>query len=176
MTTVAAVDDPRTEPPLAAGEAATLAGFLDFLRETVALKTAGLEADQLRRAHPPSTMTLGGMLKHLAFVEDHWVGHVVLGRAPTPPWDTAPWDDDPDWDWRSAAADDAAGLRALWRSAVERSRADLPLDDLARLSAVERQGERVSVRYVLVHLVEEYARHAGHADLLREALDGTTGE
>lgn len=171
-----AVDDARTDPPVAAGEAATLVGFLDFLRETVALKTAGLDDEQLRRAHPPSAMTLGGMLKHLAFVEDHWVGHVVLGRAPSAPWDTAPWDDDPDWEWRSAATDDAASLRSLWRSTVERCRADLPLDDLGRLSAVERHGERVSVRYVLVHLVEEYARHAGHADLLREALDGTTGE
>lgn len=171
-----AVDDARTDPPVAAGEAATVVGFLDLLRETVALKTAGLDADQLRAAHPPSAMTLGGMLKHLAFVEDHWVGQVLLGRPPSPPWDTAPWEDDPDWDWHSAADDDAAALRSLWRSAVERSRADLPLDDLGRLSAVERHGERVSVRYVLVHLVEEYGRHAGHADLLREALDGATGE
>jgi hypothetical protein len=170
------VDDPRTDPPVAADEAATLTGFLDFLRGTVALKTDGLTADQLRAVHPPSSMTLGGMLKHLAFVEDYWVRHVLLGLPPSPPWDTAPWDDDPDWDWHSAAGDDEEHLRGLWREAVERSRADLPLADLDRLSALARQGEHVSVRYVLVHLVEEYARHAGHADLLREALDGSTGE
>ncbi|WP_218974641.1 DUF664 domain-containing protein [Streptomyces sp. NP160] len=170
------MEDTRTDPPVAAGEAATLTGFLDFLRETVALKTDGLTTAQLHQGHPPSAMTLGGMLKHLAFVEDYWAGHVLLGRDPGPPWDAAPWDDDPDWDWHSAASDDAAELRHLWRTAVEGSRADLPLDDLDRLSALERRGQRVSVRYVLVHLVEEYARHAGHADLLREALDGTTGE
>lgn len=170
------MDGPRTDPPVAAGEAATLTGFLDFLRDTVALKTDGLSAEQLAAVHPPSSMTLGGMLKHLAFVEDYWVQHVVLGRDPGAPWDAAPWDDDPDWDWHSAAADDGDRLRELWRRAVESSRADLPLDDLDSLSVLERHGERVSVRYVLVHLVEEYARHAGHADLLREALDGTTGE
>ncbi|MBC3762001.1 DinB family protein [Quadrisphaera oryzae] len=170
------MDDPRTDPPVAADEATTLVGFLDFLRDTVALKTDGLSAEQLAAVHPPSSMTLGGMLKHLAYVEDQWVGHVLLGSPPAPPWDEAPWDDDPDWDWHSAATDDPAALRGLWRSAVQRSRTDLPLDDLGRLSALERRGERVSVRYVLVHLVEEYARHAGHADLLREAVDGSTGE
>ncbi|MEH3077254.1 MAG: DinB family protein [Quadrisphaera sp.] len=170
------MDDARTDPPVAAGEAATLVGFLDFLRDTIAVKTDGLTTDQLRGTHPPSSMTLGGMLKHLAFVEDYWVGHVLLGRDPSPPWDTAPWGDDPDWDWHSAASDAADDLRQVWRDAVERSRTDLPLDDLGQLSATERHGQRVSVRYVLVHLVEEYARHAGHADLLREALDGSTGE
>lgn len=166
----------RLDPPTSGEEAAVLLGFVDFLRETIALKTDGLDAAGLAATHPPSTMTLGGMLKHLAYVEDHWVGEVVLGRDPAPPWDTAPWDDDADWDWHSAADDDPEQLRSLWRTAVERSRAELPIDDLGRLSAVAKRGERFSVRWVLVHLVEEYARHAGHADLLREAIDGTTGE
>lgn len=138
------MDDPRPDPPVAADEAATLTGFLDFLRETLALKTDGLSAAQLAAVHPPSEMTLGGMLSHLAFVEDYWVQHVLLGRDPSPPWDAAPWDDDPDWDWHCAASavvDDAAeGLRRLWRDTVERSRADLPLGDLGRLSASERHG------------------------------------
>ena len=166
----------RTDPPTSAGEAAVLTGFVDFLRETIAIKTQDLDASGLRARHPPSTMTLGGMLKHLAFVEDYWVGQVMLDRAPTPPWDTAPWSEDPDWDWSSAATDSPGELLALWRASVERSRADLPLDDLDLLSLRAVRGERFCVRWVLTHLVEEYARHAGHADLIRESIDGTTGE
>lgn len=166
----------RTDPPTSGGEVRVLTGFVDFLRETIAVKTDGLDAAGLRSEHPPSTMTLGGMLKHLAFVEDYWVGQVMLDRPAAPPWDTAAWSDDPDWDWHSAADDDPAELVALWRASVERSRSEFPLHDLDLLSARERHGERVSARWILIHLVEEYGRHAGHADLIREAIDGTTGE
>ena len=95
----------RTDPPDSGGEVGVLTGFVDFLRETIAVKTDGLDAAGLRSEHPPSTMTLAGMLKHLAFVEDYWVGQVMLDQAPTPPWDTAPWSDDPDWHSRLAEGD-----------------------------------------------------------------------
>lgn len=166
---------PRTDPPTSGDEFDVLSGFVDYLRDTVLLKAAGLDAAGLATALPPSTMTLGGLLKHLAYVEDYWVGYLLLGRDPVEPWRSAPWDTDADWDWHSAADDSPEQLRALWQQAVDTSRRDLPRDP-AVLGVRERGGERVQVRYVLAHLVEEYGRHAGHADLIRESIDGTTGE
>lgn len=171
----------RPEPPGVAGELDTLTGFLEFHRATLAWKTEDLDDEQLRRSLPPTTMTLGGMLKHLAFVEDYWFGEIVSGADPHPPFDEAPWDVDPDWDWNSAGADPGEDLRQVWEDAVHRSRAVVAeelgdhggeaLDQTYRLGP-----ERVSLRWVLIHMVEEYARHNGHADLLREAVDGLTGE
>lgn len=166
----------RTDPPLSGTEFQTLAGFADFLRESVHLKAEGLDAAGLAATLAPSDMTLGGMLKHLAYVEDYWVSHILLGREPSAPWDEAPWDDDADWDWHSAADDSPDQIRALWRSSVDKSRADFPRD-LDRLSIrTNRQDEHFSARWVLVHLIEEYGRHAGHADLIRQSIDGVTGE
>lgn len=177
----------RVEPPLRADEAATLRAFLDHHRDTLRWKTAGLTAAQLRAPLPPSTMTLGGLLKHLAYVEDHWTGVVLRGAPRRPPFDTAPWDDDPDWEWHSAADDEPAALRALLDAAVAASDRALDAaltgpDGLDTLSVRENhhghhgQGGRFSLRWILVHLVEEYARHNGHADLLRESVDGLVGE
>ena len=166
----------RTDPPLSGTETEILAGFADFLRETVHLKAEGLDAAGLAATLSPSDLTLGGMLKHLAFVEDYWVSHMLLGHDPSPPWDTAPWDDDADWDWHSAAVDTPEQIRGLWRDAVEKSRADFPTD-LGQLSVrTTRDGEHFSARWVLAHLAEEYGRHAGHADLIRQSIDGVTGE
>jgi len=170
-----------TDPPTTAGEVETLRGFLDFYRDVLRRKAEGLAAADLDRSLPPSTMTLGGMLKHLALVEETWVSYRLAGREPSEPWASAPWDDDEDWDWHSATADDPAGLRELHdRTVLE---VDAILDELCagpegldRLSVREVRGGRVNVRWVLVHLLEEYARHAGHADLLREAVDGATGD
>jgi uncharacterized damage-inducible protein DinB len=171
----------RPEPPLAGDETATLMGFLDFHRATLAWKCAGLDADALRATTAASSMTLGGMLKHLAYVEDLWSSRWLHGRDPQPPWDTVDWKADQDWDWHSAAGDTPEQLHALWRDAVERSRslvaealADSGLDQLARRTWPD--GRAPSLRWILVHLIEEYARHNGHADLLRESVDGLTGE
>jgi hypothetical protein len=106
----------RPEPPLDADEAGTL-GFLDFLRGTIAWKCAGLDADGLRATVGPSTMTLGGVLKHLAYVEDDWSGRWVWGEARDAPWGAVDWQADPDWDWHSAADDAPEELRALWEAA-----------------------------------------------------------
>lgn len=171
----------RPEPPVAAEEAATLLGFLDFLRATLEWKCAGLDATGLRTTLPPSSMTLGGMLKHLAYVEDHWLSHTLHGHEPAPPWDAVDWRADRDWDWDSAAGDRPEQLRSLWQDAVGRSRelvaralADGGLDQPVRRAW--SGGRTPTLRWVLVHMVEEYARHCGHADLLREAVDGRTGE
>ncbi|MEH3032601.1 MAG: DinB family protein [Aeromicrobium erythreum] len=170
----------RPEPPLAGSESEVLRGFLDFHRRTLAWKCAGLDAEQLAATHPPSPMTLGGMLKHLAYVEDWWCGVVLTGDEPVEPWRSAPWPDDADWDWHSAADDSPEDLRALWEAAVARSEAlvDAAPDGLETVAARadRRTGEPISLRWILVHLVEEYARHNGHADLLREAIDGSVGE
>jgi uncharacterized damage-inducible protein DinB len=171
----------RPEPPLAGDETATLLGFLDFQRATLAWKCAGLDATGMRATVGVSAMTLGGMLKHLAFVEDWWCSRWLHGRDPQPPWDAVDWDADPDWDWRSAATDPPEQLRGLWEETVARSRsavaealADGGLDRVARRTWPD--GRAPSLRWILLHLVEEYARHNGHADLLRESVDGLTGE
>ncbi|MDQ1692046.1 MAG: hypothetical protein QOD87_2154 [Pseudonocardiales bacterium] len=171
----------RPEPPLAADETATLLGFLEYQRATLAWKCAGLDAAGLRARVAASSMTLGGMLKHLAYVEDLWCSRWLHGRDRRPPWDTVDWDADPDWEWHSAAEDSPEQLHALWQDAVARSRtlvaealADGGLERLAQRTWPE--GEAPSLRWIVVHLIEEYARHNGHADLLRESVDGLTGE
>ncbi|MGW4524704.1 DinB family protein [Amycolatopsis sp. NPDC004378] len=171
----------RPEPPAGGDETATLLGFLDFHRATLAWKCAGLDAAGLRATHPPATMTLGGMLKHLAYVEDQWFSRVLFGRAHTAPFDTVDWAANADWDWDSAADDTPEQLRALWEAAVARSREltakALENGDLSqRAQRPLRDGTTVSLRWILVHMVEEYSRHNGHADLIRESIDGLTGE
>jgi pimeloyl-ACP methyl ester carboxylesterase/uncharacterized damage-inducible protein DinB len=171
----------RPEPPLAADETATLLGFLEYQRATLAWKCGGLDAAGLRATVGASSMTLGGMLKHLAYVEDDWFSRSLHGRDRQPPWDTVDWKADPDWDWHSAAKDTPEQLFALWQQAVARSRSLVAealahggLEPLARRTWPD--GRAPSLRWILVHMIEEYARHNGHADLLRESVDGLTGE
>lgn len=173
--------DERTDPGLVAtaDERTTVQGYLDYFRDTIEWKTAGMDDAALRWPLAPSTMTLGGLLSHLAFVEDHWLTHVWLGGAPSEPWRSAPWAEDADWDWHRAAQLPGDELRRDWRAAVERSdRIIAEVDSLDALSAgTLRDGEtRINLRWLLLHLIEEYGRHAGHADLLAEAADGRTGE
>ena len=128
-----------------------------------------------------STMTLGGMIKHLALVEDAWLSEELMDREPSPPWDEVDWESDPDWEWYSAADDSPEVLRSLWEESVERSRANvaefLINGDLGQLARHETEDSSApSARWILCHMIEEYARHNGHADLLREAIDGETGE
>ena len=168
----------RTDPNVAAGERTTLDQFLDYHRATLLDKTDGLTAEQLRQRLPTSALTLGGLLKHLALVEDDWIQVDFLGRPPVEPWASAPWDDDRDWEFHSAADDEPDVLRELYEAACQRSRVGVAGHDLDELSAgrSDRTGEQWSLRWILTHLIEETARHNGHADLLREAIDGRTGE
>ena len=171
----------RPEPPITGDEAATLAGFLDFQRATLAWKCSGLDAAGLAATVAASTMTLGGMLKHLALVEDGWFTHRFSNQDRPAPWNTVDWDADPDWEWRTAADDSPEQLLQLWQDAIARSRAVLA-DALTTggLGQVARRpwpdGRAPSLRWILCHMIEEYARHNGHADLIRESLDGLTGE
>ena len=167
----------RADPPLAGDERSTLLGFLDYHRDTLRLKTDGLAQDQLGATHPPSEMTLGGMVKHLAFVEHWWFACVLLGEEYAEPWASVDWSLDEDWDWHSAVDDTPEQIQALFDDSVaasDRIVATAQLDQLSQRTG--REGRPFSLRWIVGHMVEEYARHNGHADLLRESIDGATGE
>ncbi|WP_213009842.1 mycothiol transferase [Paractinoplanes toevensis] len=168
------------EPSLNAGEEEMLLFALARSRATFAWKTGGLDAAALGRAHPPSAMTLGGLIKHLALVEERYTID-FSGRPPGPPLSDAD-HDDPAWVWRTAADDSPEVLYGLWSGAVARSRAamaaalaDGGLDQPAKFTS-DDNGNHPNLRRIVVDLHDEYARHVGHADLFREAIDGLTGE
>ena len=176
-TWTAPEDDPRTYGnPV--GELATYREYLTNYRLTIELKCQGLDAGQLaRRSVPPSTLSLLGLVRHLAYVEDHWFHRVLGGRPDHPALYVTP--DERDADFDGAVADDAVVAEAFAAWKAEVGKAERWLDGLGdgRLGdEVPHHGGTVSVRDVLVHLIEEYARHAGHADLLRECIDGRTGQ
>jgi len=169
--------DPRfttgTEPE---GERATLLDYLRANRLTMEMKCAGLDAAQLaRRSVPPSTMSLLGLIRHMADVERHWFRR-VMAQADAPP---LYWTEGlPDAEWLGAVASPAVVDDAwrAWRDEVvfaEKFVADSP--DLGS-KGMDRDGTSVELRSVLVHMIEEYARHCGHADLLRERIDGRVGQ
>jgi hypothetical protein len=174
--------DPPWEPPLAGTEAEHLVGALDRLRTTFRWKAGHLDAAGLQTRIGASTLTLGGLLKHLAFVEAYCFSFKLAGESPGPPWDTVDWDSaDPDWVFTSAADETPEQLYALWDGAVERSRARLArsladggLDQLVHISWPD--GRHPSLRRLVCDVIEEYGRHTGHADLIREAVDGVVGE
>lgn len=167
----------RSDPATTADEHTTLVQFLDYQRATLLLKAEGLDREQLNQPLPTASLTLAGLLKHLAFVEDSWIQKVLLGRPLPEPWAGAPFDSDEDWDFHSAPDDDPDTLRELYLAACERTRAGIEGVALDAVSlGHSRSGEQFSLRWILVHLIEETARHCGHADLLREAIDGAVGE
>ncbi|MGC4111974.1 MAG: DinB family protein [Nocardioides sp.] len=173
--------DPLDGPPQDGSEIDTLVGALERNRRTFAWKCSGLDADSMRRTVGASTITLGGLLKHLALVEDEYLTHQLTGAdGLTAPFDQVDFDAEPDWEWRTAADDSPEELLGLWEDCVARSRRHLAAayaggpDALSALTWGD--GTPPSVRRLVVDLVEEYARHTGHADLIRESIDGLGGE
>ena len=172
----------RTDPPLAASEVDTLRGYLDFHRDTMLMKTDGLTQEQLSQTHPPSALTLGGLLKHAALNDDWWFCQVFGGREGEPDWvPDGAFDTDDDWELSSAKDDSPDELRRIF--GVARAAADAAIDTglaeggLDTPAAMKSQaGLPMSLRWIVLHMIEEYARHNGHADMLREAVDGTVGE
>jgi hypothetical protein len=169
------------EPPLAGTEAEHLVGALERLRTTFRWKADNLDSAGLQTRIGASSLTLGGLLKHLARAEEQMFSTKLNGASLGAPWDAVDWDTDPDWDFNSAADDTPGQLYALWDDTVERSRARLDaaladggLDQLVHLSWPD--GRHASLRRLVCDLIEEYGRHTGHADLLREAVDGLVGE
>lgn len=151
---------------------------LDRVHRQFAWKTGGLSAEQLGRRHPPSTMTLAGLIKHLASVEATWTAR-ALGESPGSPWDEVDRSADPEWEWWTAVADDPAALYDLWYRTAAHTRnawGQIVADD--RLEAIVRWGSGdyvVNLRRVLVDILEENLLHAGQASMLREAVDGLVG-
>ncbi|EWT02463.1 mini-circle protein [Intrasporangium oryzae NRRL B-24470] len=172
---------PPWDPPLAGTEVEQLTGALDRLRTTFRFKTDDLDAAGLQQRIGASTLTLGGLLKHLAAVEDHHFTVKLTGEPLGGPWDSNGWDGSNDWEFASAADDTPEELYGLWDSAVERAharvRAALDRGGLDQpVHASMPDGRHANLRRLLCDLIEEYGRHTGHADLLREAVDGRTGE
>jgi Protein of unknown function (DUF664) len=175
--------DSPWEPPLAGSEVEHLVGALDRLRTTFRWKADYLDEAGLRTRIGASSLTLGGLLKHLAAAEDYLFTTKLSGEPIGAPWDATGWDGNDDWEFMftSAANYTPEQPYALWDGAVERSRARLDaaladggLDQLVHLSWPD--GRHVSLRRLVCDLIEEYGRHTGHADLLREAVDGLVGE
>jgi hypothetical protein len=169
------------EPPLAGNEVEHLIGALDRLRTTFRYKADALDSAGLQTRIGASALTLGGLLKHLAAMEDYMFTAKLRGEPIGAPWDATGWTGDNDWEFSSAADDSPEQLYALWDGAVERSRARLDaalanggLDQFAHVSGPD--GQPASLRRLVCDLIEEYGRHTGHADLIREAVDGRTGE
>ncbi|QIK71778.1 DUF664 domain-containing protein [Propioniciclava coleopterorum] len=173
------MNDPTWEPPLAGDEAAHLFGALDRMRATFRWKADGLDADGLAFRLPSSELSLGGLLKHLAACEVYRFGWDVDGSRPDSPFDEE--GHGHQWALDSAAEDPPQEQYALYDGAVararERARAALASGGLdQRVALSDQWGETVSLRRLVFDLLEEYGRHTGHADLLREAVDGRVGE
>lgn len=164
--------DGRTEPPLVAVEREMLGAWLDYHRATLAMKCAGLTDDQLKeRSAPPSSLSLLGLVRHMADVERSWFRRTLAGEDAAPIYYSA---ERPDDDFDALDTAPTADVFATWRAECDRSRA---LAAAASLDATgDKRGETFSLRWIMVHMIEEYARHNGHADLLRESIDGTTGD
>jgi uncharacterized damage-inducible protein DinB len=169
----------RTDPPDSGPELELLTAYLDFQRATVLLKTEGLDAEQLAQRLPTSSLTLAGLLNHLALVEDTWFPERFAGLPGQELWAGVDWDADPDQEFRTATGVSPAELRQRYEDACARSRETVAgaesLDQLS-VGRSRRTGQQWDLRWVLLHMIEETARHAGHADLLREAVDGVVGE
>jgi len=174
-------NDPLWEPPLAGTETEHLVGALERLRATFRWKADALDPAGLRARVGASTLSLGGLLKHLALVEDFIFMTKLRGEPPGPPWDALPGAGEGEWAFSSAADDSPGQLYAFWDDAVARSRERLAaaleeggLDQLVHVSGPD--GRHASLRRLVCDLIEEYGRHTGHADLLRESVDGVVGE
>ncbi|MBZ5737950.1 mycothiol transferase [Nocardioides mangrovi] len=168
------------EPPLAGDEVAAMIGSLNRMRGYLLWKCSGLDADGIRATIPSSTLSLGGLLKHAAVVEAITLSWKLHGRAPFPPFDQADWDDQ-DWHLRVEDDDTPESLERLFVESVAQGQALLDeaiaaggLDFEADLQ--DDEGRHPNARRLVYDLLEEYGRHVGHADLVRESVDGLVGE
>ncbi|MFC9682006.1 DinB family protein [Streptomyces sp. NPDC056948] len=166
----------RTEPATDAAERAMLEGWLDYHRQTLAWKCEGLSDEQLRTASvEPSELSLMGLVRHMAEVERGWFRKVLTNEDAPPIYFS---DEDRDGEFHLTEADTYQEAYATWQAEIETARhnaARFALDDLSE-GKHRRTGEQFNLRWIYTHMIEEYARHNGHADLIRERLDGSTGD
>lgn len=166
--------DPRIDPPFIADERLMLANWLDWHRQTLEVKCQGLSQAQLReRSVPPSDLSLLGLVRHMASVEWAWFRYTLEGSEVP---DSIKSADDPHADFSQVETASVEEAFALWRAEIAHAREVSASLDLEAIGKRQRHGEDCSHRWVLVHMIEEYARHNGHADLLRQRIDGATGE
>jgi hypothetical protein len=164
----------RLDPPERAPEHETLPAFMDYQRASVFIKVRGLDKEAATRRLVPSDTTILGVVKHLAYVEAWWFQDIFAGREVTYPWT----DEDPDADFRIEDDDTIESVMALYDAITKESRAIVAgaaLDDVST-RVHPRRGTAFSLRWILLHMIEETARHLGHMDILREQTDGGTGE
>jgi hypothetical protein len=165
--------DTRVTPPLVGDERELLTSFLDYHRATVELKCLGVPKERLNdKTVAPSTMTLHGLIRHLAGAEQWWFHYQFAQQDFEPLYDLV---SAPEADFDDLSGDFDEDL-ATWRAMCERSRKIVAASSLDQTGIVERNGKPVSLRRIMLHMIAEYARHSGHADLLREAIDGAVGQ
>jgi uncharacterized damage-inducible protein DinB len=164
----------RPEPPYEADERTTLTSFLDWQRATLAWKCEGLTDEQLRQRNvEPSPISLLGLVRHMTDVERGWFRRTLVGEdAPALTW-TA---EDNDGDFNQSDTADVTEAFAAWNREIEIARANVAATASLDVTGTNRDGTKISLRWILTHMIEEYARHNGHADFLRERIDGATGE
>jgi hypothetical protein len=163
------MSEQRPEPSTTADERTLLIGFLDWHRETLVLKCSSLTDEQLRlHAVPTSSLTLMTLIRHLACAEWWWFQRITAGESAA-----RPYDEDEFGNLDSATGESSF---AIWRAQVEHSRRVVAERSVDAEGRHPISGEQHSLRWVLIHMIEEYARHNGHADLIREAIDGEVGE
>ena len=172
-------------PPLpvldfAADELTTLTEMLDYYRTVLLHRGWILDAGQMatRMADHPSELTMGGLFLHMALVEDQWYTVRFLGEPEPEPWASAPFDEDWDWEFHVAAQWEPSQILDQFQESVDRSRRVIAEAESLETLTVKEHAERGhwNLRWIMVHMIEEYARHCGHADLLREAIDGVTND
>ncbi len=163
------MSDLRQKPAYIADERTMLVDYLRYFQQTLLLKTEGLDETQLRHSIVPSGLSLLSLLKHTAIVHRWWLRHVFAGEDVAFPWS----DTDPDADWRVEPGETYASIRALYEDETARA---LAIALAAQPDAIVERGERrISLRWILLHMIEEMARHSGQADIFRELTDGQTG-
>ena len=164
----------RIDPPLVAQEREMLDAWLDYHRATLAVKCEGLTDDQLRaRAVPPSSLSLLGLVRHMGEVERSWFRRVLGGEHAPPRYYS---DENPDGDFDDVAGAGVAEAFGYWRDECAHARERVAAAPSLDVTGTGRSGDGYSLRWIMVHMIEEYARHNGHADLLRERIDGTVGD
>jgi hypothetical protein len=164
----------RIDPPLVVQEREMLDAWLDYHRATLAVKCEGLTDDQLRaRAVPPSSLSLLGLVRHMGEVERSWFRRVLGGEHAPPRYYS---DENPDGDFDDVAGAGVAEAFGYWRDECAHARERVAAAPSLDVTGTGRRGETYSLRWIMVHMIEEYARHNGHADLLRERIDGTVGD
>ena len=163
--------DHRLKPPRAGSEKETLEAYLELQRATALWKLEGLSDEDLRRPMTPSGLTMLGVVKHLAYVEHWWFQADFLNRESEFPWT----DEDPDADFRIEPTETTDQILSLYQEETEEARRIVEASSLDDLAQHEKRGG-YSLRWIIIHMIEETARHNGHLDLMREAIDGMTGE